>query len=82
MIDLLILIGCGLIILSFFIALSDLCNGELKLPKLTTKEPEPMVEPFITRTLTKAEIDELVQQIAPRAPVAQGRRRASPRTPR
>lgn len=64
MIDLLILIGCGLTILSFFIALSDLCNGELKLPKLTTKEPEPMVEPFITRTLTKAEIDELVQQIA------------------
>ena len=64
MIDLLILIGCGLIILGFFITLSDLFNGELQLPKLTTdKEPEPMVEPFVTRTLTKAEIDELVQQI-------------------
>ena len=64
MIDLLILLGCGFTILGFFITLSDLFNGELKLPKLTTdKEPEPMVEPFVTRTLTKNEIDELVQQI-------------------
>ena len=66
MIDFLILLGCAFIILGFFITLSDLCNGELKLPKLTTDkepEPEPMVEPFVTRTLTKAEIDERVQQI-------------------
>ena len=63
MVDFLILLGCALIILGTFCTLSDLFNGELKLPKLTTKEPEPMVEPFVTRTLTKAEIDELVQQI-------------------
>ena len=65
MIDFIILLGCAFVILGFFITLSDLCNCELKLPKLTTdKEPEPMVEPFVTRTLTQAEIDELVQQIA------------------